>query len=514
MTEPPLAETSLGVLRGEHVGDGVAVFRGVRYGEPTGGANRFRAPVPATPWRGVADATRFGPSSPPTLSARDLRFLHANPLWSEYAYAQGPVSEDCLRLNVWTGALDPAARRPVLVWLHGGGFSFGSGSSDLSHGDVLARDHDLVVVTVNHRLGILGHLSLEAAGPDWADSGVAGLLDLRLALTWVRDNIAAFGGDPSNVTIVGHSGGGAKVASLLAMPSARGLFRRAVIQSGVVSLRSVDRDEAAQVTADVAAEWDVDVRDVERLQSIPVGELTRMGGGRRFRPVVGGPLLPEHPFDPVAAESTAGIPLLIGTTTHDTATFKFDSDPEYWDLDDAGLVRRARLHPAAALGGHAETVVDAYRHRYPGVPPAQLLVAITSDRLRQRTDLLARRMHERSGAPVYLYEFTYEVPMPGCTPFAGVPMSQHGLEIPFVFGIADRIAGTGDDPAREELARAMSACWAAFCRDGVPAGPAGAVPAWPAFTAAERATMMFGTSVHVATDPDHDTRGLFESLGA
>ncbi len=246
----------------------------------------------------------------------------------------------------------------MLVWLHGGGFSWGSGASVLTRGDALAARQDVVVVTLNHRLGVLGYLH----HPEIDGSGVAGLLDLRLALEWVRDEIAAFGGDPGNVTIAGHSGGGAKVAGLLALPSARGLFHRAIIQSGVVSLRVIDLSEATVTAARVLAAADVRPVDVRRLQELPVEQLTRLAGPYRFRPVAEGVDLPAHPFDPVAVPTAAGLPLLIGTTAHDTATFKFDADPGWEAIDDERLLELVAQHPAAALGpAAAETVADVPR---------------------------------------------------------------------------------------------------------------------------------------------------------
>src|SRR6478752_7869790 len=206
----PVAETTSGRVEGI-AGPGVATFLGVRYGDAT----RFGPPRPALPWSGVVQATAYGAACPPTLTAADRAYFPTSALWTTYAgYDSGAgFSEDCLHLNIWTPALDGAAR-PVIVWLHGGGFSWGSNASPLTAGDALAREQDVVVVAPTHRLGILGYLHLADEG-----SGLAGLLDLRLALEWVRDNVAAFGGDPGNVTLAGHSGGGAKVACLLALPS-------------------------------------------------------------------------------------------------------------------------------------------------------------------------------------------------------------------------------------------------------------------------------------------------------
>ena len=480
-----IVETAAGRLEGVRDG-GALAFLGVPYGADTSGPRRFRPPVRPEAWTGVRAAGAFGPASPPTLTATDRRYFDRSALWPEYAGwdATTVFSEDCLRLNVWTPEAD-GGRRPVLVWLHGGGFSWGSGSSILTRGDALAARHDTVVVTLNHRLGVLGHLH----HPEIDGSGVAGLLDLRLALEWVRDEIAAFGGDPGNVTIAGHSGGGAKVAGLLALPSARGLFHRAIIQSGVVSLRVIDLSEATVTAARVLAAADVRPVDVRKLQELPVDRLTRLAAPYRFRPVADGVELPAHPFDPVAVPTAAGLPLLIGTTAHDTATFKFDADPGWEAIGERRLVDLVANHPAAALGPAAEETVAAYRDRHPSFSPQELLVEITTDRLRERTRLLAERKLAGGDGDVFLYDFAYEAPMPADTFFAGRRMASHGLELPFVFDIADRCALAGERSDRIELAGRMSRAWAAFARHGSPTGPG--LPDWPPYDPQRRTTMIF-----------------------
>ena len=505
MTRVPVVDTAYGRIAGSRQ-SGVVAFRGIPYGAPTSGDRRFRPPEPPEPWTGTRSATAFGPSSPPTLTDADNRHFRRSPTWRVYAgYDQDlPYSEDCLRLNVWTPAPDEG-RRPVVVWLHGGGFSWGSGSSRLTTGDALARRHGLVVVSVNHRLGILGYLHLAAAaGSEWAGSGVAGLLDLRLALEWVRDHIGAFGGDPGNVTIAGHSGGGAKVACLLALPSARGLFRRAIIQSGPVLLRTVDDLEAEETAARVL----VEAGGLARLRRRPVGEVTRIGAPYRFRPVVDRVHLTEHPFDPVAAASAAGVSLLIGTTLDDAALFKFDQEPWFASLDADGLREQVATHHSTGLGDHADRVVAAFSDRSPDASPAELLVAISTARLRERTELVVRRKLAASAAPVYVYRFDYAAPMPADTAFAGKPMSPHGLELPFVFDVAHRTPLAGCDPLRVGLAHEMSARWAAFAATGVPGG------GWPEYDLERRPTMVFDRRTTVVDDPDRTERELLAAATA
>ena len=484
----PVVETTAGRITGVYE-SGVSVFRGIPYGASTAGAARFLPPASPGGWAGVRECFSFGDSCPPTLTAQDRAYFPQSSLWSVYAGVDPNISfsEDCLRLNVWTRSCGPAARRPVVVWLHGGGFSWGSGSSPLTVGDQLARNQDVVVVTVNHRLGVFGYLHVPGGGQGWADSGVAGLLDLRLALEWIRDNIASFGGDPENVTIIGHSGGAAKVACLLALPSARGLFHRAVIMSGVVTLRSMTSAESAESTARLVSAIERDGRDLARIRELSSAELAEFSTGLSFRPVVGEPSFPSHPFDPVATPGADGIPMLVGVAKDDAATFKFESDPGFRSIDKEELVRRVCALPGVDDVLHAGQLIESCRNRLPDASPAHILVDITTQGLRERTATMVERKLTASDAPVWMYEFAYDIVMPPDTAFPGELMSPHGAELPFIFDLAGREWLAGDRPDRAEFGHRVSGYWMNFARTGDPNGD-GLTP-WPKYTAESKSTL-------------------------
>ncbi len=503
----PVVETTAGRVEGR-LADGVYSFLGVRYGADTA-TTRFEAPRAPAPWAGVSDASAYGASCFPTLTADERRYFPTSPLWRSYAgVGAAPFSEDCLFLNVWTSQINGAADRPVIVWFHGGGFSWGSGSSELSAGDGLAGRGDAVVVTFNHRLGILGFLPVpvDDAADRYADARVAGLLDCLLALDWVRRNIASFGGDPDNVTIAGHSGGGSKIAGLLAMPVARGLFRRAIVQSGVVLARSIEPDTAAGTWREVVSRIGSPADAVADLANRTPTELVEIGSGRQFRPVVGNRWLPTHPFDPVASESSLDIPLLIGTTKDDAAAFKFDADPAFVTLDREGLVERVAHHPKIGLGPRAAEVIDFFATKYRGASPAQLLMLISTAKLREHSNTVVERRLAASQTPIFLYLFAYEIAMPADTAFPGQLMSPHGVDMPFSFNIAGRTPLAGSRPDRTRLATTMSDHWVAFAANGDPAVD-GAV-AWPAFDVTRRRHMLFDSVPAVVDDPYGDEREL------
>jgi para-nitrobenzyl esterase len=501
-----VAETASGKIRGTAVED-IRIFKGIPYGGPTSGKHRFMPPTKPAPWTGVRDALAYGPSAP-------QRNPGARPAQSSTSgQGLGKEDEDCLVLNVFTRGADAGRKRPVMVWLHGGGFATGSGSSPVYDGTNLARGGDVVVVTVNHRLNAFGYTYLgDLAGPEFALSGCAGMLDIVAALEWVRDNIGGFGGDPNLVTIFGESGGGRKVATLMAMPDAKGLFHRAVIESGAI-LRLPTREDATKETEMLLAEVGLKANQARDLQTIPAEQLLRgyyaaaskftssIPGTLTHSPTIDGKAVPGHPFDPTAPAVSADIPLLIGyNRTEETL---FHRGNEIFDLDEAGLKQRVKT----VIGGEPDRVIDVYRKAHPGTSPWDLYMLIGTDHPRGTyTRELARRKAILGRAPVYLYRFDWETPV-------GAPhmKTPHAIEIPFVFdNIGKSVATTGDAPDTRALAARVSAAWVAFARTGNPNTPQ--LPQWPAYAADSRDTMMLNHVSRVVKDPDREQRLIMEHV--
>ena len=493
----PIVQTAAGKLRGLRIGE-VNVFKGVPYGASTSGAGRFMPPSAPESWTGVRDALALGPRSPqlPMMLLPQIQAL------SDGMRFEDPMGEDCLCLNVWSAAL--AARKPVMVWLHGGGFASGSGGQAIYDGADLAAKHDVVVVTVNHRLNAFGYLYLaELGGEKYADSGNVGMLDIVQALEWVRDNIAEFGGDPNNVTIFGESGGGMKVTTLMAMPSAKGLFHRAIVQSGAM-LKGITRDRATQFAQKLLAKLDLRPDQIDQLQNLPSQQLldalsANPGSAFGMAPVVDGHSLPGDPFDPQAPELSVDIPMLIGTNATEFTLFELPPD----SMDDATLreltKQRMRVDDAAA-----DRLIAAYKRTHGSNIEAH--IALESDRfMRINSIRQAERKTAQGGAPAYMYYFTWRTPV-----LEGRLRSPHAVEIPFVFDHPDAWKGlTGDGPERYALAHKMSGAWAAFARNGSPNTPD--LPNWPAYASDERVTMVFDNECKVVGDPGREDRLAFEA---
>jgi para-nitrobenzyl esterase len=498
----PLAETVHGPVRGR-VDDGIAVFKGIPYGAPTGRERRFLSARDPVGWREPLEATDYGPAAPQTPSA---------------LFQETVTSEDCLVLNVWTPGLDQRARRPVMVWLHGGGFSTLSGSSPLYDGTALCRRGDVLVVTVNHRLNVFGFLHLgDLLGGEFAASGNQGMLDLVHALRWVRRNIRRFGGDPGNVTIFGESGGGRKVSTLMAMPAARGLFHRAIIQSGP-GLRLQPRDKATDVALALLDELGIPRSEAARAQSVPVERLleahnvvesgfdsqARMKGRfeqRGFVPTVGVAELPAFAFDPAASELSRSVPLLIGSNRHELALFT-RGDPKIYEqtLSEAELAERVTI----MAGSAATRVLDTYAREYPQTSPAERWVLMLSDRT-YRYDSITLATRKAALTPAtWMYFFTWQSRTDPRL------LSHHALEIPFAFDNLDKSPWTTADAGSRALAARMSYAWIAFARDGDPNTPA--LPEWPRYDAERRATMVLDAECQVTNDPDAGVRRLWATV--
>jgi para-nitrobenzyl esterase len=485
---PLRATTTHGDVEGESE-DGILVFKGIRYGADTG-TTRFAAPKKPARWDGVAVTTTFGDSCPQTATG--------NPGGLFTSWQPNPVpgmSEDCLFLNVWTPAVADDAKRPVMVWLHGGGFTSGNGSSTAYDGVRLARRGDVVVVTLNHRLNALGYLALDHLGEGFEDSSVAGLLDLVLALEWVRDNAAEFGGDPKNVTIFGESGGGAKVTTLLATESARGLFHRAIVQSGAV-LRLPDA-EAAHAEADkVVQKLGLTTQTISQIKTLPEADIRQalMGTAAASAPTVDGRVLTRQPFTPDAPPSGRGVPMMLGTNRTENSLFAGPTNEALFELSWDGLLEQlTREFPAPAHD--ASAIIAAYRALQPESSPADIYFEATTDaNYLAGHRLQAERKAAQGGAPTYLYLFNWNTPVQG-----GKWRSPHALEIGFVFdnvANSESMAGLGEQQQR--VADIMAETWLAFAKTGDPNNAL--IPNWPAYDTDSRPVMVLDESPELVND--------------
>ncbi len=492
-------DTPHGKVRGG-TARGALSFKGIPYGGSLSGHNRFRAPTPVTPWTGVFDATHLGAPAQQTPH-------------STYGDQEPAYSEDCLVLNVWTPAADNR-KRPVMVYLHGGGFSTGSAGSTSQDGGRLAAARDVVVVACNHRLGLLGYLML---GRDYAAN--AGMLDIVQSLEWVRDNISAFGGDPANVTVFGESGGGAKVATLLAMPRAKGLYHKAGIQSGAW-LRRMPKDRAEETARRVLKA--LNLTDAAQLADIPVQTLLDLqwsgDAGKppladpgqsalmhyagydgeqigHFAPVVDGDVLPRHPFDPDAPSWIGDIPLLIANNRQESA-FGFMGQPEMFSLTED--VVKMRL--ATQFGDQGDALLAAYRQDRPGATPSQLYLAITTARqFGNDTTTLASRKSQQA-APVWVYRWDYA----SNRPITGSPATLgagHATDIGPTFDNWDEKGLHGDGPGLQAAAHNLSTIWTDFARTGQ--------ASWPRYETQTRPVMLVDTTCTLTHDPDSHARKVW-----
>lgn len=500
-------DTTQGRLEGREQ-SGTHRFLGIPYAAPPVPPHRFRAPRPATPWAGVRQAASYGPQAMQPLFPFQDPALANDPFHQPNRdFHAGidldpiPYAEDCLYLNVWTSGI--AGRRPVMVWLHGGGFSAGAGSWGWFDGADLARDGDVVVVTVNHRLNVFGFLALDALGGRAAGyTPNAGMLDLVAALEWVRDNIAAFGGDPGRVTIFGQSGGGMKVTSLMAMPAARGLFHRAIVQSGPF-LRAVPNDRAEAAARGVLAH--VGATTIDALQHVPAGALADAfvaaregapGVPRQFAPTLADNL-PADPFDPMPTPLAAGVPMLIGATTEEVTSLQGFADPSIFSLAEADIAPKLAAATGASLDA-AQKAVATYRAARPNASPSRLYAAAASDWRFGHPSIVQAERHSAQ-APTFAYLLSWQSPVQG-----GRMGAPHNLCLPLVFGRDCAPGVTGAGTAHHALAAAMRAAWTRFAHDGA--------PGWPRFDPATRATMRFDDPCRLEHDPNPEARAAMALL--
>ena len=501
------ASTTLGTVRGTWQ-RGVARFAGIPYAAPPVGDLRFRPPVPPAPWPDVRPATQFGPVAPQNPSLMEALFGGEAEQWDE----------DCLHLNVWTPDPEPDTPLPVMVWIHGGGFEMGSGSSPLYDGTSFAQD-GVVLVTVNYRLGAFGFLELGEIDPTRAGSGNLGLLDQVAALEWVRDNIASFGGDASQVTIFGESAGAMSVSLLLSMPTANGLFHRVIAQSGAASaartpalaaadtleflatagLGSLEELLAAEPATLLAAHATMAATRV----ADPEAVIERTGNPLAFlsfRPVADDLAVPSDPVAAVAGGAAAGVSLLIGTNSEEWKLFAMMSPPP---ADEAGLHQRAAL-----VVTDPDEALEVYRGEQPGASVAELECALLTD-LVFRIPAVQLADAQSAHAPVHQYLWTW-----GSTAFGGMIGAAHAIEIPFVFDLVEdqRLHVFVGPDAPKQLARATHEAWVAFAREGTPA--ADGLPEWPTVDRPGRPVMVLDTEPQLASDPQAASRRFWASPGA
>jgi para-nitrobenzyl esterase len=481
--ERDVVEVAEGRFRGRRV-DGLHVFKGLRYGASTAGAGRFLPPRPAPKFAGVQDAFDYGdqaPQSPGALAAATA------------------MSEDCLRINIWTPALD-GRKRPVLLWFHGGGFEAGSGSSPLYDGANMAKRGDVVLCTINHRLNVFGFCNLSSLGGAFEHSGNVGYLDLVAAMRWVKANIAGFGGDPENVMIYGQSGGGRKVSLCFAGKDAADLFAKGVVQSGSHLLLQTQAQSQA-LTDRLLRRLEIAPGDARRLQQVPQTLLIQAqreviaAAGYRFEPVLDGVSFEAHPFVPNAPKRTAQVPMMLGTTKTELSN-QLGRDPAIYAIDEAGLKQRLARHLPA---GDIDEAVSVFRASHPKATPTELFFHIASWRtyIRNAT-LMAERRSELNGPnnPTWMYQVTWRSPAEG-----GRRISQHTLDLPFMFdnvARAENLTGPPSDATRV-MTQNMAESWLAFAHHGDPNHKG--LPHWPTYDRATREVMLFDVPPRVVADP-------------
>ncbi len=484
----PIARTKAGQVRGAY-DSGIATFKGIRYGADTT-HRRFMAPVKPKPWHGVRDALVYGASCP--QSRTDEK-----------------TSEDCLFLNVWTPALRDGKKRTVMFYIHGGAYSGGSGSANIYDGVNLCKRGDVVVVTLNHRLNAFGYLYLAMlGGPEFADSGNVGQLDLILALQWVRDNIAEFGGDPNNIMVFGQSGGGAKIATMMAMPAAKGLFHRAATMSGQQvtasgPLHATQRAETYLAALGIAKDKLDDIKTVpadKLVEALKAVDPIIGAGGVYFGPVLDERWLMRHPFYPDAPSQSANIPMMIGNTHDETRAFI--TEPWVyaltWDELPARLAANMRVDILSSL------VIEKYKAWFPGITPTDLFFQVTTAARSWRGAVIEDEARAQAGTPAFAYQVDWPTPNEK-------RRAQHMTDIPLAFDNTDKEGAiTGNSESARKMAAIVSNAFIAFAKTGNP--NCQGLPHWAPYTMEKRETMVMNLPPHLENDPRGEERKFFESV--
>ncbi len=506
-----VATTESGKVRG-FIHDGTFIYKGIPYAR----ADRFMAPEKPEKWEGIRSSTMYGPVAPlmePTTSVQDEPEFVFDHDW-------GYTNEDCLRINIWTPSISEGEKRPVLFWIHGGGFTSGS-SQELpsTDGENLSKQGNVVVVSINHRLNVLGFLDLSAYGEKYKHSANTSMLDIIAALEWVKTNISEFGGDAGNVTVFGQSGGGAKVNTLMAMPAAKGLFHKAVNQSGAFRAAVLDRETTGQIAAETLANLGLDPAQVDSLANIPFPILSKassaalktiekkrteagkptIGFGLNWGPSLDGNDLPHQVSSPEAYELSRDIPLLIGTVKNEFAPF---ANAAMSNASEEEILKFIRER----YKSKADAYLTAVKKAYPNDTLPSDLIDID---MMFRPGAVAQadmKSSLKEGAPVYMYLFTWQSPV-----FDGKYKSLHCMELPFVFNTIDRgIQMTGGGTEARALAAKVSAAWIQFAKTGNP-GHEG-LPQWPAYNSQNTATMHLDIRCKVEPQLDKDLFNLLPGL--
>jgi len=487
-------ETTSGVVRGI-ANTGIKIFRGIPYGADTSGRNRFMPPRKPAAWTGVRKCLGYGPISPQTMSGYRSDYSQMI-MWDRHVGCGG-MGEDCLTLNLWTPGVHDNAKRAVLVSFHGGGWATGSGNGPMYDGGQLALLGDVVVVTVNHRLASFGYTHLAAVGApeEFKHAGVCGVMDMVASLEWVRDNIAAFGGDASRVMIFGQSGGGAKTSTLLATPAAKGLFHRAAVQSGS-TIKLVEAADAEKSADQLLAKLGIPRSRIADIQRVPWEQLLEAQGQVEggFTPVMDGVYLPHHPFDPAAPPESRDVPLIVSTTLEDAALRLTN-----WDLTENGLTALVNER----FSGKASEILPMYRDAASGKTPYLIQAQIFTDsQARARAITQAERKAAQGGAGVWMYLWEWVNPS-----FDGKFGAVHGHDVDASFNLyRQNMCGSGRKDGRT-MALGLASAWVAFAKTGNPDNEH--LPHWPKYDAATRATMIFDHETRVVNDPRSAMRKYF-----